>query len=77
MAILDNIRDIATKAVPQKKQSLPVPGSTGVGHGIYRGEDVRRSPQLRILYHMLIYHYSSFYGNPSLYVLWRMEDGVG
>ena len=42
MAILDYIKDAVTKAVPQKRQTLPVPGSTGVGHGVYRGEDVSK-----------------------------------
>jgi hypothetical protein len=68
MAILDNLRDIVTKAVPQKKQSLPVPGSTGVGHGVYRGEDVRLALLGDYNCFMLITYRSSFYGNPSLYV---------
>jgi hypothetical protein len=29
MAILDNLRDLVTNAIPQKRQSLPVPGSAG------------------------------------------------
>jgi hypothetical protein len=29
MAILDNLRDLVTNAIPQKRQSLPVPGSSG------------------------------------------------
>jgi len=40
MPILDDIKDAVTKAIPQKRQTLPLPGSTGVGHGVYRGEDL-------------------------------------
>ncbi|PVG00986.1 hypothetical protein CPB86DRAFT_805457 [Serendipita vermifera] len=40
MPLLDNIKDRVTKVIPQKKEELPAPGSTGVGHGLYRGEDM-------------------------------------
>lgn len=45
MAIIDNIRDAVTKVVPQKREELP--SSSGLGHGVYRGEDV--SPLLLCL----------------------------
>lgn len=47
MPIIDNIRDAVTKVIPQKKEALPQPGSTG--HGLYRGEDVGVSKHRRIL----------------------------
>jgi len=40
MPIIDDVRDKIANAFPQKRQSLPEPGSTGLGHGVYRGEDV-------------------------------------
>lgn len=40
MAIIDNIKDRLTSIIPQRRETLPVPGSTGVGHNVYRGEDV-------------------------------------
>ncbi|CAG7849650.1 SubName: Full=Uncharacterized protein {ECO:0000313/EMBL:CCA71321.1} [Serendipita indica DSM 11827] len=38
MAIIDNIKDAVTRFIPQKRESLPEPGSAG--HGMHRGEDL-------------------------------------